>query len=262
MAGKMHTTRIDIPAEQRKKLVAVLNRQLADTLDLYSQTKFAHWNVKGSDFIQLHLFYDTLAEHVIAFVDLIAERATTLGGTALGTTRMSAKASTLDEFPMTALNGMDSVTALAERFAATRRARGRPSRSRRSSRTTTRATSSPRSRARSTRTSGSWRPICRRPDCAALPGQRGEPCRPRHPEAQASFAASVAFLAVSFATSVALVAASVALVAASFAASVALVAASLATSVAFVAASLAASVASVPNESHSSTPERPTVSSR
>jgi starvation-inducible DNA-binding protein len=31
---------------------------------------------------------------------------------------MSAKASTLDEFPMTALNGMDSVTALAERFAA------------------------------------------------------------------------------------------------------------------------------------------------
>jgi len=118
MAGKMHPTRIDIPAEQRKKLVALLNGQLADTLDLYSQTKFAHWNVKGSDFIQLHLFYDTLAEHVIAFVDVIAERATTLGGTALGTTRMSAKASTLDEFPMTALNGMDSVTALAERFAA------------------------------------------------------------------------------------------------------------------------------------------------
>ncbi len=62
MAGKMHPTRIDIPAEQRKKLVALLNRQLADTLDLYSQTKFAHWNVKGSDFIQLHLLYDTLAE--------------------------------------------------------------------------------------------------------------------------------------------------------------------------------------------------------
>jgi starvation-inducible DNA-binding protein len=117
MAGKMHTTRNDIPAEQRKKLVTLLNQQLADTLDLYSQTKFAHWNVKGSDFIQLHLFYDTLAEHVIGFVDLIAERATTLGGTALGTTRMAAKTSALDEFPSTALNGMDSVTALAERFA-------------------------------------------------------------------------------------------------------------------------------------------------
>jgi starvation-inducible DNA-binding protein len=118
MAGKMHPTRIDIPEEQRKKLVALLNRQLADTLDLYSQTKFAHWNVKGSDFIQLHLLYDQLAGHLIGYVDLIAERATTLGGTALGTARMAAKGSTLDEFPATALNGMDSVKALADRFAA------------------------------------------------------------------------------------------------------------------------------------------------
>ncbi|MGZ8641771.1 MAG: DNA starvation/stationary phase protection protein Dps [Actinomycetota bacterium] len=118
MAGRMHPTRIDIPEEQRKKLVALLNRQLADTLDLYTQTKFAHWNVKGSDFIQLHLLYDQLAGHLIGTVDLIAERATTLGGTALGTARMSAKASTLDEFPADALNGMDSVKALADRFAA------------------------------------------------------------------------------------------------------------------------------------------------
>jgi starvation-inducible DNA-binding protein len=118
MAGKMHPTRIDIPAEQRKKLVALLNRQLADTLDLYSQTKFAHWNVKGSDFIQLHLLYDQLAGHLVGTVDLIAERATTLGGTALGTARMASKASTLDEFPADALNGMDSVKALADRFAA------------------------------------------------------------------------------------------------------------------------------------------------
>jgi starvation-inducible DNA-binding protein len=118
MAGTMHPTRIDIPEEQRTRLVALLNRQLADTLDLYSQTKFAHWNVKGSDFIQLHLLYDQLAEHLIGHVDLIAERATTLGGTALGTARMSAKASTLEEFPATSLNGMDSVKALADRFAA------------------------------------------------------------------------------------------------------------------------------------------------
>lgn len=117
-ATKMHSTRHDIPAEQREKLVALLNRQLADTLDLYSQTKFAHWNVKGSDFIQLHLLFDQLAGHVIGFVDLIAERATTLGGTALGTARMAAGASTLDEYPVDALSGMDAVTALADRFAA------------------------------------------------------------------------------------------------------------------------------------------------
>jgi len=118
MTGTMHTTRHDIPAEQREALVALLNGQLADTLDLYSQTKFAHWNVKGSDFIQLHLLFDQFAEHLIGFVDLIAERATTLGGTALGTARMAAADSTLPEYPVDALNGMDAVTALADRFAA------------------------------------------------------------------------------------------------------------------------------------------------
>lgn len=118
MTGTMHTTRHDIPAEQREALVALLNGQLADTLDLYSQTKFAHWNVKGSDFIQLHLLFDQLAGHLIGFVDLIAERATTLGGTALGTARMAATDSSLPEYPVEALNGMDAVTAVAERFAA------------------------------------------------------------------------------------------------------------------------------------------------
>ncbi len=118
MTGTMHTTRHDLPAEQREALVALLNGQLADTFDLYSQTKFAHWNVKGSDFIQLHLLFDQFAEHLIGFVDLIAERATTLGGTALGTARMAAADSTLVEYPAGALNGMDAVTALADRFAA------------------------------------------------------------------------------------------------------------------------------------------------
>jgi starvation-inducible DNA-binding protein len=118
MAGTMHPTRIDIPEEQRTRLVALLNRQLADTLDLYSQTKFAHWNVKGSDFIQLHLLYDSVAESVLEFVDAIAERATSLGGLALGTARMAAAASTLEEYPLDAVAGMDTVAAIADRLAA------------------------------------------------------------------------------------------------------------------------------------------------
>ena len=47
-------TRNDLPAEARTKLVALLNQQLADSIDLYSQTKHAHWNVKGPTFIALH----------------------------------------------------------------------------------------------------------------------------------------------------------------------------------------------------------------
>jgi starvation-inducible DNA-binding protein len=118
MTDQLHETRIDIPADARTKLVDLLNRQLADSLDLYSQTKFAHWNVKGSDFIQLHQLFDEVAAHVLEFTDLIAERATTLGGTANGTARTAAANSTLSEFPANKLQGMEAVEALAKQVAA------------------------------------------------------------------------------------------------------------------------------------------------
>src|ERR671935_710398 len=98
-------TRIDIPEASRENLVALLNARLADTFDLYSQLKQAHWNVKGSDFIQLHELYDDVAESVLEYVDTIAERATALGGLALGTARMAAAASTLDEYPADSVGG-------------------------------------------------------------------------------------------------------------------------------------------------------------
>jgi starvation-inducible DNA-binding protein len=111
------STRIDIADSSRDELVELLNARLADTFDLYSQLKQAHWNVKGSDFIQLHELYDTIAETVLEYVDTIAERATALGGLALGTARMAAAASTLDEYPVDAVAGMDTVAAIADRLA-------------------------------------------------------------------------------------------------------------------------------------------------
>ena len=110
------STRIDIADSSRDELVELLNSRLADTFDLYSQLKQAHWNVKGSDFIQLHELYDTIAESVLEYVDTIAERATALGGLALGTARMAAAASTLDEYPTDAVAGMDTVAAIADRL--------------------------------------------------------------------------------------------------------------------------------------------------
>ena len=86
----MFETRNDLPAESREKLVELLNARLADSFDLYSQIKQAHWSVRGPDFIQLHLLYDTVAERVLGFVDEIAERAAALGGLATGTVRMGA----------------------------------------------------------------------------------------------------------------------------------------------------------------------------
>ena len=117
MDTKMFETRIDIPQENRTKLVDLLNARLADISDLYTQAKQAHWNVKGSDFFQLHELYDELAAALLPFIDMIAERATALGGEALGTVRMAASASTLKEFPRDAYASMDSVDALADRYA-------------------------------------------------------------------------------------------------------------------------------------------------
>jgi len=111
-------TRIDIPAKNREQIIAILNARLADTMDLYSQTKFAHWNVKGKDFYQVHLLFDAIAEHVEEGVDLIAERITALGGVANGTLRQAAEASSLSEYDFSATGSMDHVAALAERVAA------------------------------------------------------------------------------------------------------------------------------------------------
>jgi starvation-inducible DNA-binding protein len=111
-------TRIDIPEDAREKLIELLNARLADCFDLYSQLKQAHWNVKGRDFIQLHELYDEVAESVLEFVDTIAERATTLGGLALGTARMAAEATTLDEYPIDVVDGNETAAVVADRLAA------------------------------------------------------------------------------------------------------------------------------------------------
>jgi starvation-inducible DNA-binding protein len=109
-------THIDIPPEKRAALIEMLNQTLADTLDLYTQVKQAHWNVKGTDFYQLHLLFDEIAEEIEPFIDLLAERATLLGGYANGTARMAAENSTLPEYPTDAIEGLQHIEALVERF--------------------------------------------------------------------------------------------------------------------------------------------------
>ena len=115
---KLHKTSIDLDSETREQIITLLNQQLADTFDLYSQTKQAHWNVKGAQFFQLHELFDKLAGETLVYVDDIAERVTTLGGTALGTARMSSAASRLSEYPTQVIGSQESVEALVERYAA------------------------------------------------------------------------------------------------------------------------------------------------
>ena len=116
--AKKHKTSIDLDSETREQVIVLLNQHLADTFDLYSQTKQAHWNVKGPQFFQLHELFDKLAGGLLEHVDTIAERITTLGGTALGTARMSSTASRLSEYPVDTFDGHQSIEALIERYAA------------------------------------------------------------------------------------------------------------------------------------------------
>jgi starvation-inducible DNA-binding protein len=114
----LHATANTLPPRTRARMVEVLNQALADLSDLASQAKHAHWNVRGQQFFALHRLYDELAALAAAHLDELAERATALGGTACGTVRLAAAASTLPEWPAR-LEGEDQFTqALTERFAA------------------------------------------------------------------------------------------------------------------------------------------------
>lgn len=114
---KMFPTRNDLDPAIREHMVLLLNQQLADTFDLYSQTKQAHWNVKGPEFYQLHELFDDLAELIEEHVDTIAERVTALGGVATGTVRMAAAASRLPDYPLDGIASLQSVEELAARYA-------------------------------------------------------------------------------------------------------------------------------------------------
>ncbi|MFN6465504.1 MAG: DNA starvation/stationary phase protection protein Dps [Nostoc sp. DedVER02] len=117
ITSRLYPTRIDIPAEARVQIVVLLNQTLAATSDLKTQAKQAHWNVKGTDFYQLHLLFDELAGELEDHIDLVAERITALGGYAFGTARAAASNSILPEYALDILDGKDHVTALADRYA-------------------------------------------------------------------------------------------------------------------------------------------------
>lgn len=113
----MNKTKNDLQEETRIKLIDILNARLADASDLKSQAKQAHWNVKGIHFFQLHELFDQVATAVEAHTDLIAERLTALGGTAMGTVRMAAKNSSLSEYPLEIIDGTAHVDALSTALA-------------------------------------------------------------------------------------------------------------------------------------------------
>jgi starvation-inducible DNA-binding protein len=56
-----HEAAINLDPKARRSVVDLLNQQLANMADLHSQTKQAHWNVRGQEFFQLHKLFDEIA---------------------------------------------------------------------------------------------------------------------------------------------------------------------------------------------------------
>ena len=113
----MFKTKIDMPEATRVKVIKLLNGRLADAVDLQTQMKQAHWNVKGPNFIGLHELFDKVYAAVEEYVDEIAERAIQLGGVVEGTARSVAKASKLPEYPHNIADGQKHVVAVTTALA-------------------------------------------------------------------------------------------------------------------------------------------------
>lgn len=114
----LHPTKNDLSEDIRTKAAALLTARLADALDLASQTKQAHWNVKGPNFIALHELFDDIHGDVGGYVDEIAERAVMLGAQVAGTIRAAAAATKLPEYPLGITCGKEHVAALSTALAA------------------------------------------------------------------------------------------------------------------------------------------------
>lgn len=102
---RMYKSSVGVPETNRQAIIALLNARLADAIDLFTQVKWAHWNLKGMHFIQLHELFDSIAERVESQTDTIAERIAALGGIANGTAREVAARSGLKEADLAASDG-------------------------------------------------------------------------------------------------------------------------------------------------------------
>lgn len=114
----MFTSPTNLPESARSAIAEALNATLSDGVDLHSQIKVAHWNIKGPHFAALHPLFDTYATEIAGFNDAIAERAVTLGGLTRATSRRASKESRLKEYPAETTRDLEHAKLLIERIEA------------------------------------------------------------------------------------------------------------------------------------------------
>lgn len=113
----MYISNISLDEAQRSAVMTQLQARLSDALDLAARLKQAHWNVKGANFHQLHLLFDTIFVATEGHVDLLAERIVTLGGTADGRVQTTTRATSLAAYPIDAKLGEQHASAIGRALA-------------------------------------------------------------------------------------------------------------------------------------------------
>jgi starvation-inducible DNA-binding protein len=104
-----------LPEDLQAKLIEILNRRLADAIDLQLQSRQAYWNIKGPTFLSLRELFDKVAEEVEGYANLIAEHIVQLGGKAEGTAQAVAGRSSLDGYGLASTSHNDALaTTLAD----------------------------------------------------------------------------------------------------------------------------------------------------
>jgi starvation-inducible DNA-binding protein len=113
----MHKTRNDTAGNALKVSLETLQARLADGIDLALAVKQAHWNLKGPQFIAIHLMLDGFRTELDELNDTVAERIMQLGGSARGTIQAVAGETALEAYPLTIFAIADHLAALIDRYA-------------------------------------------------------------------------------------------------------------------------------------------------
>ncbi|MCT4623931.1 MAG: DNA starvation/stationary phase protection protein [Schleiferiaceae bacterium] len=75
----MNTNFLGLPIKQSKELSEMLNTLLSTYQIHYQNLRGLHWNIKGSNFFELHVKFEEYYNDAQEKIDMIAERILTLG---------------------------------------------------------------------------------------------------------------------------------------------------------------------------------------
>ena len=112
----LHKTSNDTQSNAKAASMECLQARLADSIDLGLITKQAHWNLKGPQFIGVHLMLDKFRGEQDEWTDMMAERITQLGGTARGTAQEVTNGTSLPPYPTDIYTIPDHIHALIDRY--------------------------------------------------------------------------------------------------------------------------------------------------